>query len=309
MRLPRRIVSVVVIGLLLGACASGGGADMGATSGGGEGAGGAADGAIAEERSLDDADTSAPQAIGLGEGNDSGQLDTYQERDALQLGSSVIKTADLELEIAKADFRSAVREATTVAERYGGFIVSSSVDDARQGSASATLRVPAENFATALGALRELGSVDREEIGGEDVSQELVDLEARLRNYRAQERVLLNLMAEARSVADTIRVQNQLSGIQLEVERLRGRLRYLDDRVTYSTIFVQMREKGAPPPPKSGALQDAWNNAAEGFFAVISFVIVAAGVLLPSGVMALIIYLIVRWARPRVTRRLGTEKV
>ncbi|HYI46312.1 MAG TPA: DUF4349 domain-containing protein, partial [Actinomycetota bacterium] len=222
MRLPRRIVSVVAIGLLLGACGFGGSDDMGATSGGdasgGSGAGGAADGAIAEERSLDDADRSLGQPMGVEVTNDSGQVDAYQQRDALPLGSSVIKTADLELEIAKEDFGSAVRAATTVAERYGGFIVSSSVDDARRGSASATLRVPAEDFATALGALRELGSVEREELGGEDVSQELIDLEARLRNYRAQERVLLNLMAEARSVADTIRVQNQLSGIQLEVE-------------------------------------------------------------------------------------------
>jgi hypothetical protein len=160
--------------------------------------------------------------------------------------------------------------------------------------------VPSDRFGSALGALRDLGKVTHEQISGKDVTDEFIDLEARLRNYRAQERVLLDLMSQSRTVADTIRVQNELTGIQLQVERIKGRLRYLDDQASFSTIFVHMLEKGAPPPATVGVLGRAWSRAVDGFFGVIGAVIVSSGVIVPIALLVAIAVALVRWLRPRL---------
>ena len=235
-----------------------------------------------------------------GTGGEVGPPPATYERGPTSIGPSVIKTADLRIRLARDSFDTSVRRATTVAERYGGYVVSSGIDDGERNSASATLRIPAERFGAALGALRGLGEVTNEQISGQDVTQEFIDLEARLRNYRAQERVLLDLMARSQTIADTIRVQNELTGIQLEVERIKGRLRYLDDQASFSTIFVRMVEKGAPPPAKVGVLGRAWERSVEGFFAVIGGVIVAAGIAVPVALLLAIAVLLLRWLRPRV---------
>jgi hypothetical protein len=218
------------------------------------------------------------------------------------IGPSVIKTATIRLAIKDDDFTRAVQEATSVAERYGGYVVSTAVDDRGSGFATATLRVPADKFGSALGAVRGVGQVQREEIAGEDVTQELVDLEARLRHLKSQEAVLLRLMNDARSVLETIRVQEHLSGVQLEIERLRGRLRYLDDQVSFSTIFVEMRQTGAVGAPRAGVLGRAWQRAVDGALSVVGGTIVAVGFALPLIVMLLLSALALRMVWPRLRR-------
>lgn len=225
----------------------------------------------------------------------------------LGIGPAVIKTADVSLRIERGDFREAVSEATRIAERYGGYVVSTTVDDQQQGSGAATLRLPADKFGPALSAVKDLGEVRQEQITGEDVTQEFIDLEARIRNLRAQERVLLKLMSQATSIVDTMRVQNHLTGVQLEIERLRGRLNYLDDQVAFSTIFVNMKEVGAPPAPKVGALQRAWSQAVDGFFGVLAAVIVAGGVVVPIALMVALAALGFKALRPWIARRMGAS--
>jgi hypothetical protein len=117
--------------------------------------------------------------------------------------------------------------------------------------------------------------------------------------------VLLNLMDEASTIADTIRVQNQLERVQENIERMRGRLRVLEDQTSFSTLAVDVIEEGAPKeedPDEAGTLIKAWRDAVDGFMGVISGVIVASGVVLPVAIMALIVALLVRRFRPRFER-------
>ena len=118
------------------------------------------------------------------------------------------------------------------------------------------------------------------------------------------EQVLLNLMGEATTIADTIRVQNQLERVQENIERMRGRLRVLEDQTSFSTLAVDVIEEGAKEedPEEAGTLIKAWRDAVDGFMGVVSGVIVASGVLLPIAVMALIVALLVRRMRPRFER-------
>lgn len=216
------------------------------------------------------------------------------------LGLSVIKTATVTLEVKDDELQQTLQNATSSAEKYGGFVVSTSVsDDEENPTGSIVVRVPAERFGDALADLESLGDVASESVSGQDVTQEFVDLQARLRNYVAQEAVLLKLMDEAQSVSDTIRVQNELQRVQLEVERLRGRITYLEDQTAMSTIELRVAEEGAVGAPP-GDFEKAWERAKDGLVAVIAGVIAGLGVILPIGLLSLlVIYAFVR-IRPKL---------
>lgn len=272
-------IGVVLAGLLLAAC--GGGAESGDASGDS-----APDDAAVSERVEGEALAGDEGSVEVGAATLPG------------VGPSVIKTAEIALQIERDGFEDALQRATSVASAEGGFVLSSSVEGGEARRGSIVLRVPSGRFEAALASLRELGSVRRERVAGEDVGQEFVDLEARLRNLQAQEAVLLRLMDEAQTVTDTIKVQKELTGIQLEVERIRGRLRYLEDQTSFGTISLWMAEAGAAAPQEPGIIARAWERAVEGFLSVIGGLITALGVLVPIAVLGLLGWILVRRRLP-----------
>ena len=288
------LVLVVLAALVGGAC--GGGGDESADGGGDSSAG------MAEEGPPGDADyLDAPAGVQNAGGNGGGTA----ARPGMKLpttGPSVIKTADIRVEIDRDGFQDAFQAVVGVAQERGGFVLSSQVggDDARKGSL--TIRVPAETFEAALGEIGGLGKVERRSVSGQDVTAEFVDLQARLRNYTAQEAVLLRLMDRAESIQDTIRVQNELTGIQLEIERLRGRLRYLEDQTDLSTITVFLTEQGVAAAEDMGVLERAWQTARDTTGAIVTGVLVGGAAVLPVSIVLLIAFLLFRWVRPRLPR-------
>ena len=209
---------------------------------------------------------------------------------------SVIKTANLEVEVPSDAFGRSISDVGAIAARHGGYVVSTSVGgaDARRGST--TIRVPAERFEQALGEIRALGEVRSETVSGQDVGQEFVDLEARLRNLQAQEAVLLRLYDEAATIQDTIRVQQEVSNVQLQIEEIRGRLNYLQDQTAFGTISVALAEEGVAAP---GLLERAWDAAIDGFVGVVAGAIVVLGYVLPFAIVAGLGFLIFRRVRRR----------
>ena len=272
-------IGVVVAGLLLAAC--GGGSDAGDGDA-------APDEGVEASQAGDRADAPAGEEVSAEVG----------AATLPGVGPSVIKTAEIGLEVERDGFEDALQEATAVASVEGGFVLSSSIEGREARRGSIVLRIPSDRFEAAMASLRDLGSVQRERVAGEDVGQEFVDLEARLRNLRAQEAVLLRLMDEAGSVTDTIRVQKELTDIQLEVERIRGRLRYLEDQTSFGTIAVSMAEAGVAVPQEPSIIAKAWERAAEGFLSVIGGLITALGVLAPIAVLALLGWVAIRRRLP-----------
>ena len=302
------LVILVVLSALVGAC---GGDDMG-VSDGGSGEVAAVDETL-EQRAYagtDKADTDQAVAYGAvtdgtatsgggdsGSGGGGGVADTFTEAPAV--GPNVIKTADIRLEVDRDGLQDAVRDGIAAAGRFGGFVLSTSMEDARSGSATVIVRVPAESFERALAELEGLGEVESELIAGRDVGQEFIDLGARVRNLEAQEAVLLRLMNRSQTVLDTIRVQRELQPVQLEIERLTGRLRYLEDQTDMSTISVSFFEAGAATPTPQGTIGKAWARAVELALTMVSSVIVGTGVIVPLALLLLLGYLVVRAMRPR----------
>jgi len=216
--------------------------------------------------------------------------------------ASVIKTGDLTITVPLADVDDAVRGATAVADSHGGYVVQTSMDDSDEPSASVTVRVPSQEFESSLGDLRDIGDVSSERVEGRDVSEEFVDLKARLRNLEGQEEVLLRLYDRATSVADTIRIQREVQDVQLEIERHRGRLRFLSDRTSLSTISVQFVGPDAvvAKSKPTNVIGRSWAQAKEVALAMVSAVIVSSGAVVPLALLALLIWAGFRVLGPRL---------
>ncbi|HEX2240419.1 MAG TPA: DUF4349 domain-containing protein [Actinomycetota bacterium] len=298
----RRLVAGMLLGVLVIAAACGG------TDEEGDGAGSAAmdapqdsDAFQTRRSSLRSGEagvsyTTTNDAVSAAGGGDQDSPATR----AASIGPSVIKTAHIAVAVEDDELDGAMQDSIAIASRHGGFVLATNVDDRDARQARVTLRVPSRRFEMALADLRELGDVTAAEVRGEDVSQEFVDLEARLRNWRTQEAVLLRLMDEATTVSETIRVHGELSSVQLEIERIRGQLRYLEDQTSLGTItakFSTDREPAAPP----GTLRRAWEQALAGALDVVAGLIVASGFVIPIGALALFAWFLIRQVRVRLS--------
>ncbi len=141
----------------------------------------------------------------------------------------VIRTASLELTVDQPKAVSAMLIKRV--EARSGFVVDSVARGESRASVKSTLRVPAEDFEVMLSEIRELGAVEREEIRGEDVTEQIVDLEARLRSQRKLEQRMLGLLDQSQDIEAILKVEQELSRVRTEIERMEGKRQSLRDRV------------------------------------------------------------------------------
>jgi len=253
----------LVLALALSACNSGSESSGGSTGGGGASEG-SVEGSPAGSRASDNQVSSSAVP---------------------QVGPQVVKTASLRLGLANGSFEDKVGEAHAVADSFGGFVVESFASQGsgkRIAEGSLVFRIPAESYDSALSRLRELGRVESLEESGQDVSKEFVDLNARIRQLRAVEAQLLELLQRADDVPAALAVQNQLSQVQLDLEQARGRLQYLDDRVAFATISMSMHELSVVAPKGGGfKIVDAWATAGSAFLTVVGWIFIGIAVAAP----------------------------
>ena len=253
----------LVLALALSACNSGSESSGGSTGGGGASEG-SVEGSPAGSRASDNQVSSSAVP---------------------QVGPQVVKTASLRLGLANGSFEDKVGEAHAVADSFGGFVVESFASQGsgkRIAEGSLVFRVPAESYDSALSRLRELGRVESLEESGQDVSKEFVDLNARIRQLRAVEAQLLELLQRADDVPAALAVQNQLSQVQLDLEQARGRLQYLDNRVAFATISMSMHELSVVAPQDGGfKIVDAWATAGSAFLTVVGWLFIGIAVVAP----------------------------
>ncbi|MDX1565899.1 MAG: DUF4349 domain-containing protein, partial [Phycisphaeraceae bacterium] len=126
--------------------------------------------------------------------------------------------------------RTAVRR---TAEELGGFMQKLS-------DASITIKVPAPKFQQALSALETLGQVGRRDIRGRDVTEQYRDLQVRIENAEQTRQRLTALLDKAKKVSEALEIEKELHRITEELERLKGKLRFLSESVAFSTIVVHL---------------------------------------------------------------------
>ena len=156
----------------------------------------------------------------------------------------IVRTANVQIVVT--DTSKAVDAVTKSVEATGGYVANSQIW--REGEllrARLTLRVPSASLTNALSAIRGLAKrVENETITSEDVTQEYVDLESQLRNLEATEVELRELMTgirkNARKASEVLEIYQQLTTIRGEIERIRGRMRYLGQVTSMSAIALEV---------------------------------------------------------------------
>jgi hypothetical protein len=229
------------------------------------------------------------------------------------IGERIVKTATIRMSVRDDGLEAAVDRARAVATGFAGFVVSSSSRRARADRpehATLVLRVPSRSYERALAALADVGRVETQRESSEEVSEEFVDLEARARHLRAVELQMLELLDRARTVAAALAVQDRLNAIQLELEQVRGRLRFLENQTSFATISLSIGERGPAATTGDGGwgIVEAWRDGAKAFVQVAgrAFVVLAAA--LPLILLALLGWLGVRTARRRSLLRWGASR-
>lgn len=187
----------------------------------------------------------------------------------------VIKNAEMHLESREPDVTQKIIVA--IAEQNSGFVLSTdqSMSDITQNvrdSVSITIRVPAERFTGAVDAIRD--SADRflvESIKGDDVTEEYIDIQARLRAKKALEEQFLQIMKQSETVEEALLVQSRLADVRTEIEKIEGRLRYLQNQTTYSTIKVSIQTPTSIAAQSAGFFGRLGDSATRGADGAVNF--------------------------------------
>ena len=150
----------------------------------------------------------------------------------------IVHTANISLVVD--DIAGTVDRIVGVARGLGGWTVSS--DRTSEHSGSVAIRVPAESLDEAFRQVEALAlDVESRAVTSEDVTDEYVDSQSRLSSMRATELRLLSFLEQAEDVEDALAVQNELSDLQQEIERVQGRINFLEQTAAYSLIEVSLK--------------------------------------------------------------------
>ncbi|MEU0077074.1 DUF4349 domain-containing protein [Micromonospora tulbaghiae] len=291
-----RGLALVAVGLTaalsVGACGAGG--DSGSDS-----AAPAADGGAGREQAAEggadgggaDRDQAAPGGTG-------GADLRVDQRSIIYTGTMQVRVDDVE---------AAAREATTAVTAAGGFVGADRRSSrAAEARAALTLRVPADRFTSVIDQLAGLGRQERREIRTEDVTEQVVDLDARIATQRARVESARKLLARATSVDELVRLENEVGTRQADLASLEARKRRLADLTSLSTITVTFLGQDASTAEEEAdlgflaGLGGGWTA----FLASARVLLTVLGAVLPFAVVIGVpLWLLLLWRRRVRARR------
>ena len=253
-----------------------------------------------DEESYGFSNAAAPQAV-------RGDSDVPAEKP-----DKIIYSANVQVETT--DFDGSLAKLDELVSQYGGWVESSSVNgsnyaDRSRGnvsrrSASYVLRFPSDRFNELMGSLSVLGNIPYTHVYTENVTAQYYDVQARLTAYEAQEQRLLEMMELAETVEDIILLEDRLTEVRYEIERLQTSLNNWDRQVSYSTVYLDVSEvqEYTPEPQVQpsfgqrllGALQDGLHSLGAFFSGLLFFLAEALPALILILVLVLAVWLPLR---------------
>ncbi|HYM83737.1 MAG TPA: DUF4349 domain-containing protein [Candidatus Dormibacteraeota bacterium] len=231
LRLAGLLVLVAVLAVALAACSSS--ARVLSTVGGpvGDTTGGGTTGEAPLAMPSAAASAAADQLL-KGQGG-SGSLALFKE------DAKIVRTGSMELQVD--DLAKAVSKARDAIAALGGFMSASTETNGDKPTASITYRIPVDRWEDGLAAIRAVGhKVLGEKTDAVEVTGQLVDLDARIKNLQASESALQAIMKQATKISDILDVQNRLSDVRGQIEQLQAQQALLQDQTAYGTLTVTM---------------------------------------------------------------------
>ncbi|MFA5000629.1 MAG: DUF4349 domain-containing protein [Candidatus Paceibacterota bacterium] len=157
------------------------------------------------------------------------------------LPRQVTKTGNLSILVTTAE--DTAQNIQAIAESVAGYVSDTYLYEVTTGvkAGAITIRVPADKFDQTLSRIKELAiKVESENINANDVTDQFIDLEARLKNLEAQEDQYLGILKKATAVEDVLKVTNQLNQVRQQIDSWQGQLKYLNSQIDLSTITVNL---------------------------------------------------------------------
>jgi len=245
-----------------------------------------------------DAKASSPVPLGAVGGRDASNQASPQTQEAkvwsrpTEYDSGVrliVRTGQASIEVDSLE--SSMAELRRIVQRAGGFVADASVQSGRIQLRSATLelKVPASRFDELTEGLHPLGRLQFVNVGAEDVSEEFVDLTARVANaHRLEDRLVELLRTRTGKLQDVLSVERELARVREEIERMEGRVRFLKASAQLSTLSVNLYE---PAPlvashPGRSVIGEAFKTAWRNFMGVVAGVIASLGFVVPVVILA-----------------------
>lgn len=281
---------------------------------------------IAEEMAFEEdfagraAGAPAPQASNIAmDADDAAFLDGEQQ---VQLERLIIRTGTLSIEAEDTlETQEAIEDIVDRFADEGAFVVSSNESGGtgdRQPSISMSIRIPSSEFDDVMDEIADLAlEVNFRDQSGQDVTEEFVDLSARIESLEAARDRLLEIIQEAQTTEDLLLAEQQLTQREAEIESLKGRAQFLQESARLSSITVSIDPFILNQPidnrwRPSETVRRALENFVEGVQDLIDFFILFGIGVLPflllfGGIIYLIVRGIVRWVRRRRGRASNTE--
>ncbi|MEP6847263.1 MAG: DUF4349 domain-containing protein [Acidobacteriota bacterium] len=202
---------------------------------------------------------------------------TNTQNAPLTIDRKIIRNADLNLEADSPE--TSLQKITAIAESKGGFVVesqesSSDVKTTEHDTITMSVRVPSDKFNEALGEIRNAGNrVLVENVKGQDVTEEFIDIEARLKAEKALETQFIDIMKRANSVAEALNVQRELAGVRGEIEKIEGRKRFLENQSSLSTIKIRLQTPTVFSTSSTGFVYRLTQSFSTGFDFALNFIL------------------------------------
>jgi hypothetical protein len=187
----------------------------------------------------------------------------------------VIYQADLQLQVKKFDQTVRILEDKVI--KYGGYISESNVskEGNEQVSGSIKIRIPQKHFQAFLhDAESQAAEVMQRSITGQDVTEEYVDLESRLKSKRVVEERLITFMKSAIKTEDLLKISADLAAVQEEIETIEGKMKFLENQTSLSTINITLYENKIVVPTIDKDKLNTWEKTKKQFMKSINMLLV-----------------------------------
>lgn len=223
-----------------------------------------------------------------------------------QPGQKLVKMGELTIEVK--DIENSLSEVRKIAASLGGYIADSNVElipdyyQRRQGWI--VVRIPTDQFETALDDFQAIGKVTKFRVTTSDVGETYIDYQARLENLKREEQRLLEFFSKAQNISEVMIVEGQLVRVREQIEQLTAQIKNLENKIAYGSITLNLYEPSIeekrPSAPQPSWTESMLTAAMNGLASSTWAVLVGFAAILPYLVVLLGIYALGRWTWPRI---------
>ncbi|MEZ5003624.1 MAG: DUF4349 domain-containing protein [Chitinophagales bacterium] len=222
-------------------------------------------------------------------------VEANESTDLEEISRKLIKEGWVEFETKSIETTG--QKLIALVEQYKGYVASDNVyKSTGRTTNTVTIRIPAETFDQVLeAAIQDVKKIDNKQINVRDVTEEFVDIEARLKTKRALETRYSELLQQAKSVSEILEIESELGSLRADIESIEGRLKYLQNQVSFSTLHLTFYETYASDIAFNRKFKEGFQNGWDNLFYFFVFLTN----IWPFIVLGILFILGIRWYRRR----------